>query len=355
MLWWLSATWSLAAEGTSFTQLTAVSSDHQSAAGTASSDYRPSAQPTISSLAVCNSEIAYDEGLWPTVSALRAAYQQERYLKLEAALHCLMREEVLLLSGHPGAAAAYWLFRKEIHGKADLSEVRRQISSWEVLVPGSDYVAFAKLRLLYAQAWAVRGNRYASKTSQKQFQGFYDYLMSAERAIMAADDSVAQTPLAYNLFLATVLDARQPVNAPQQVFRSAIDRWPHYYDFYEVMLTRLVPKWGGSWRQVDEFIEEYSGRTDDDSLYARLYYSVHRQGAEVEDTLMSWPRMRESLKSLVMRYPTDHHRTLAARYACYFRDVELLQELVGREVEVSQSRLAAARAKAYCQKLYRRT
>jgi hypothetical protein len=108
-------------------------------------------------------------------------------------------------------------------------------------------------------------------------------------------------------------------------FETAVRRWPWYYEFYEVRLTRIVPKWGGSWQQVDSFIEKWSNEraaTEGKSLYARLYISIKNQGVTPEQTLMKWPKMKLSLEDLTSRFPSPNFKNLHASYACYARDLD---------------------------------
>ncbi len=69
---------------------------------------------------------------------------------------------------------------------------------------------------------------------------------------------------------------RDPVKS-RGYFEEGVRRWPEYYDFYEVYVSRLVPKWGGSWGAVDQFISSWSVKrlsSEGDSMYARLYTNL---------------------------------------------------------------------------------
>jgi hypothetical protein len=64
------------------------------------------------------------------------------------------------------------------------------------------------------------------------------------------------SPIFQNLLLAVVLDMPKSRVKPLAVFEEGVRRWPEYYDFYEVSLTRLGPMWGGSWDAVDQFMKQ---------------------------------------------------------------------------------------------------
>jgi hypothetical protein len=182
-------------------------------------------------------------------------------------------------------------------------------------------------------AWNARGSDVARKVPKEGWRLFNEGLAQTEQAILAAPAEIKDSPILQNLLLAVVQDMSESKTSPRAVFEEGVRRWPEYYDFYEVALTRLVPRWGGSWEAVDAFIVHWSKRlamTEGDSMYARLYMSVISAGANPGETRISWPRMKSSLEDLVSRYPDTSHKNLAASYACGYQDIAYLKTALQR-------------------------
>ncbi len=277
----------------------------------------------------CSPNLVGGERFDSSVQSLRALYQQEKFVELDFTLDCLMNSEERFLSGKSGAIAVYWFFRKELPAPGDVEGDAGRIGNWKKSSPESDYAKFASLRLVYADAWNARGAYATSQTKEDQFRSFFAKLRETESGILSLESQLLETPISQNLLLAVALDLSSPQTDPMEVFISGVQKWPDYYDFYEVLLTRLVPKWDGSWEVVDEFIRHWSGErasSEGDSLYARLYYFLHSRGNVIRDTLVDWPTLESSLRTLVEKYPTIKHRNISAFYACVYGDMDFYLE-----------------------------
>lgn len=268
-----------------------------------------------------------------TVQRLRQLYQEEKFDSLEENLSCLLDAKARFQSGKPGAAAVYWVFRRQMPGPGVAEEERARVQRWKQERPKSLFASFAELRLQYALAWNARGSGYAGTVADTGWTTFAEGLRATEQALRGADADLRNTPIAQNLLFAILLDAPQSRADAEVVFEDGVSRWPDYFDFHEVALSRLVPKWGGSWEVVDGFINHWSERrkaTEGDSLYARFYASVIAGGAKPGATRMDWTRMKGSLDDLVKRYPAAENKNLAASFACGFRDAVYLTRALER-------------------------
>ena len=269
-----------------------------------------------------------------TLQSLKIAYHSDQFEALDNALDCLLENnnKQIFNTGITGAAAAYWFFRKEMPAPGANNQDEARIRKWKNAIPNSPYHYFAKLRLLYSKAWKYRGTKYANKTSKEQFSRFNDQLILTEKAILSDKNRLKETAISYNLLIAVALDAQGARTSPMDSFYMGVKKWPNYYDFYDLILTRLVPKWGGSWEKVDSFINKWSKKLSDidgKSIYARLYYGVHSLNKiNPHITLVDWGKLKPSLNTLMNEYPAKEHYEFAASYACYFRDHDFYSHVV---------------------------
>jgi hypothetical protein len=227
------------------------------------------------------------------------------------------------VNGDSPASAAYWAFRRLMPAPRTNESHQGKISRWRDAVPASYFVPFAQSRLMYANAWNVRGSGFAGSVSKESWELFGIRMQEAEKILLDAPEALKDTPYWHHLLLAITQDSSQSSNSVDAVFEEAVKRWPTYFDFYELRLTRLVPKWGGSWEQVESFIDKWStqlARSEGSSVYARLYVSVKKQGVTPEQTRMDWAKMKRGFEDLVQRYPSRDFKNLYASYACFARD-----------------------------------
>jgi hypothetical protein len=264
---------------------------------------------------------------WPTwVVTLRRItdlYNSEQFALLERAMHEAVSSKKFFTNGDSPASAVYWAFRRMMPAPGTPEEHQRKISRWKTAVPSSDYAAFAEARFLYASAWDIRGTGRAGSVSPESWDLFGMRLQEAEQLLLNSSKALKRTPIWHNLLLAIVLDNPRSKTDPDALFNEAVRRWPRYFELYELRLTRLVPKWGGSWEKVEGFIDRWTrdlSSSEGNSLYARLYISLRNQGVTPDETNMDWVRMKASFDDLTNRYPSSDFKNLYASYACFARD-----------------------------------
>jgi len=268
-----------------------------------------------------------------TALQLQEIYRAEKFVLLELSLSCLLRPTFRFSSGRPGSSAIYDFFKRTMPGPGtDPLEINR-IRKWEKQNHKSIFARFGKIRFEYSMAWNSRGRSYAANVSEESWKAFHAGLLKTEENLLAAPEELRKTPIWQHLLLAVSQDAVGARSKPNIVFEEGIKRWPGYYGFYENMLRRLVPRWGGSWQIVDESISSWSSHraaTEGRSLYARLYASVLMEGAKPGQTLIRWPTLKASLNDLTQRYPDNYNWNLAASYACLFHESKSFKEYASK-------------------------
>jgi hypothetical protein len=274
---------------------------------------------------------------WPgfeeSIRRITFLYNAEQFILLEQGLADLTKLDKTFISGVSTASAAYWAFRRIMPAPGTPENEKARITRWKAAIPSSYFAVFAEARYLYGNAWNVRGAGYAGSVSPESWELFALRLREAEQKLLNAPEKLKNTPLWDNLLFAIALDSREVKSDPKAVFENGVKRWPRYFDLYEVMLTRLVPKWGGSWEMVESFVDKWSLQqksTEGASMYARLYISLLSQGVTANETAMDWARMSSSLDDLTTRYPDPKFKNLHASYACVARDKASFSKAMSR-------------------------
>lgn len=268
-----------------------------------------------------------------TTSRISHLYNSEKFVLLDRAMKEIVSSNEQFITGRSAVSAIYWAFRELMPSNGARGNEMERISRWKAAVPDSYFVPFAIARHQYSKAWNARGTGYSSSASKETWELFTTRLQAAEQTLLDAPKPLKETPLWHNLLLAISLDSDRVKSDRWLVFGNAVQKWPEYYDFYDVMLSRLVPKWGGSWTKVDAFINEWTEKNSirgGRSLYARLYSGLRYQRVSPEETLLDWSKMKQGLVDLVVRYPAPEHLNLYASYACYAKDKEAFGDAMSR-------------------------
>jgi len=300
----------------------------------------------------CSSKLVDWSDYNRTLGLLKSAYRSGDFQSVESALSCLMADKNTFTSGKSGAVAVYWFFRKEMHAPGANEEDKSRIDNWKKAVLGSPFAEFAELRFSYSQAWNARGAEFANETREDQFKRFKKKLLETEKLILSKENKFKETPISYNLLMAVALDTNGTQTTAMDAFNYGVTNWPSYYDFYEVLLTRLVPKWGGSWEEVDGFINYWATNlqpTEANSIYARFYYNVHTHNRiDPRSTLVDWQKLKDSLISLYSKYPTQEHFEIAASYGCIYGDKDFYTNVVTKNNVISSAFWISGSSKESC-------
>jgi len=262
---------------------------------------------------------------WSTVYGLQYLYKARAFNELDLSLSCLVSSAQSFSTGQNGSSAAYWFYRIQMPSPGVDPNESELVQAWRRSAPASIFSEFAALRLGYANAWRIRGGAFYRDVPTEQARQFAEKMSETAALLELATPTLKNTTLWHNLKLAVVQDDdsadRQRASA---AFEVAVTKWPRHFDFYEVAVSRLVPRWGGSWRDVDVFVRKWSTRletSEGKSMYARLYASVLTTGGpNPSETGIDMERMDASLHDLLRRYPASRFIAFAASFACFKGD-----------------------------------
>ena len=263
---------------------------------------------------------------------LARLYLADRFNELDQSMACLLASKPRLQSGHTAASGVYEFYRSQMPAPGLNPDQAGRVARWTRAQPGSIYAEFATLRLAYAGSWERRGGEAARQTPRNDMSSFVAGMQGTARALQAASPAMRQTVLWHQLRLATLLDTPNSRGAATDAFAEGVRQWPDFFEFYSAYLSRLTPRWGGSWAEVDRFARQWSGAraaTDGKSFYARLYLQLFWSGFEPDQARVDWPTLRESLLDLGDRFPTVWNTNLGASLACLKNDREVFSRLVG--------------------------
>lgn len=230
------------------------------------------------------------------------------------------------------------------YGGLDLRALLGRTADWRRVVPGSVQAELIESIVFRSWAWGARGNGSANEVTQQS------WILFAHRSEMAAAGlrdirGAADNPLWYQLSIEVGLDQGRDADALQTIFRRGAAAFPNYWPLYRSMLRALMPRWGGSYLKVDNFIDDVSyGLGDfppgvdpklDEETYAELYWiysSLEYDSINIfQDAFATWPHMKAGLTLMLQHHPaSDAVVNGFARFACIAGDAEQYKQLRSR-------------------------
>lgn len=233
-------------------------------------------------------------------------------------------------------SAAVFRFMQEITetqgGNAALLAQREQrLAEWRAAIPESGFVVLARGFALYDDAWSARGQGYASSVSKESWRLFHERLRAAEDLLLAAPERVRQTPTWHELLLDIALNDSAGLKSDwHDVFARAANLWPGDTRIYLSVVSRLQPKWGGSWAEFDAFADSAAKNTEATegrSFYARMYSGLGTS-VPADQVAARWPKLKAAFFDWLALSPDEYTKNRYASYACYARDKAAFKDAI---------------------------
>jgi hypothetical protein len=132
------------------------------------------------------------------------------------------------------------------------------------------------------------------------------------------------SPLWYQLSIDVGLDQSIGVDNLRAIFDEGNAKFPDYLPLYSRMIRVLLPRWFGSYDQIDHLISAMDEKARGDvgaQLYARLYWLFARMEEDraniFDTTAVQWGVVKSGFRSLLARYPdSDYLLNAFAHLAC---------------------------------------
>ena len=220
------------------------------------------------------------------------------------------------------------------------------VTEWRHKNPSSRAAALVEVMYWDGYAWNARGEGAAASVTDEGWKLFNERLDRAEKVLLECKPFAGGSPLWGKLQLDVGLGLNWSKDELLRSFAESAAKEPYYYPLYTSMTRSLLPKWGGSWKLVDDFIRAAVKNTESvegHSMYARLYWTVDpcncEAGGLFQESLANWEEMKRGFEDMATRYP--HSAWIVnqfAAYACIAGDKTTFQRLrlkIGRTITPS--------------------
>jgi hypothetical protein len=215
-----------------------------------------------------------------------------------------------------------------------LVEVEQKFLDWARLNPNSTTAHAGYASALITHAWFYRGEGRASSVREQDWAPFHAYIEQARGYLMEHAEDAKTDPMWY---LEMIIIARAQGWSDDDLMTLVSDglaTYPYFYPIYFETIRNLLPKWGGSFEEIEAFAlaavaytEEKEGR----GMYARIYWYVSQllRGRNLfTRTLADWPQMSAAIDDVLARFPDQWNINNFARFACLANDQQKNRQLI---------------------------
>ena len=218
-----------------------------------------------------------------------------------------------------------------ISGLSDLFDVNglpspqalARMSDWRRAVPGSVNAELVEVIALSEAAYAARGVGSIDTVSAQGAQVFQFYMEMAAAALREIEDSAASNPVWYEKSISVGTSLSVETFILRRFYEAGRSRFPDYLPLQRVMLRELMPRWHGSYEDVEDLIREYATKDGqmDAAAYARLYL-LYGDMERDDFNVVAFARanaetMRAGASDLLSKHPASNYILNAvARFHC---------------------------------------
>jgi hypothetical protein len=145
---------------------------------------------------------------------------------------------------------------------------------WTEEHPASHFAWLIRGILSTRYAWYWRGNGYAQTITEQGGEEFAKYMGEAYQHLNRAHTINPRDPAISEELLEVAMEASFSENLFALYFDRVTSICPSYYSAYFTKLRHLTPKWGGSWEEIDAFVDE-----------------CDKKSADLHDPMLRWIRI----------------------------------------------------------------
>jgi membrane associated rhomboid family serine protease len=215
------------------------------------------------------------------------------------------------------------------YGGLQVDDVFGRVTDWRLAQNDSIEAHLVEAILFQDWAWSARGHGTAREVTPQAWLLFEHRTEMAATSLREVATRAADNPMWHVLSLDVGLDKSLAPDEIRLLFDRGRERFPDFLRLHRSMLRVLMPRWRGSYEEIDRFINEMSVMKDggrDFAEYAQLYWmyqSLERDDINVfDDARADWPTVKRGFEGLIARHPqSDFLLNGFASLACLAGDV----------------------------------
>lgn len=217
-----------------------------------------------------------------------------------------------------------------------LKELDMLTLQWATEHPRSVLAHLLHARSLLAHAHSYRGSGFANQVPPHAWADYHNYLRQAASYLGKHAELALTDSYAYFILLEAGKGLSWPDKQMASIAAEGVKRNPEDIVIHEAMANRLLPKWGGHPKALDDYIKlaaEQTRAVYGSGMYAMLYATAAEQqyGNDLfQNSHADWDKMKQGFEDLLTRFPQSmQERNRYAYMACIAGDRATLLRLLG--------------------------
>jgi hypothetical protein len=208
------------------------------------------------------------------------------------------------------------------------------LDGWAKAKGTGGYFKLAEALLHYREGWAARGSGMANTVLPEAWEIYRRKIREADQILDSAPQKLKRTGPWHVLKLHIAYQLPELKESREKLLDAASNLWPDSVHVYGTAMWYALPKWGGTYREVDRVAhiayEKTQARTGA-SLYAWVYRLLvgPQCGCTLADTAVDWALMKRGLRDIEAQGGGDAEVWNGyATLACQMRDRPEAQRLL---------------------------
>lgn len=193
------------------------------------------------------------------------------------------------------------------------------VTRWRAASPNSPAPIIAHANMLVSEGWCHRGSGFANTVTPEAWSKFQEKLQSAYELLETNKKIASINPEYYAV--QTIL--YRGLNAPKDKFddlmEEATKREPAYHRTYSNGVEYYLPKWGGSWGEVESFLRYAANKpqkTDGSGVYVRVLWTLDACNCNIYGEVSDWETLQTSMRDVYQRFPNGRNREYFMKLSC---------------------------------------
>jgi len=219
-----------------------------------------------------------------------------------------------------------WFFSLDtILTRAD-ANLYQVVDRWAKAKGEGGYVKLAEALLRYGEAWRARGPGFSNTVTPEGWNIYQRKLREADQILDSASDRLKRTGPWYVMKLRIAHELPELEGSRENLLQAGSDLWPEYTKIYATAGEFSLPKWGGTYQEVDRIARMALEKTKAKwgaSWYAIVYQQLFnfQCNCTIADSAVDWDLMKRAFRDYEARGRANEgvYRAYAG-LACKMRD-----------------------------------
>jgi hypothetical protein len=189
------------------------------------------------------------------------------------------------------------------------------LKQWKENSPKSITARIALAKSYIAYGGFARGGGYIDTVSREGYRLLHERLDLAEKELAEAEELGIRCPRWYREMLYIGMFKGWSTDDFEQLYEEAINFEPGYLQFHLVKSEYLTPKWSGSQREWQKFVDELPGKlatlkTDETDIiyFVVVVNKMNDPSLNLNFAMFAKERIKQGFADLDKKYKTDNFR-----------------------------------------------